>query len=178
MMIHEITEQVGKHKARKRIGRGRGSGVGKTSGKGHKGAQSRAGFKYRADYEGGQMSLVRRMPKRGFSNANFRNAFHVVNLKSLESRVDDGADVSLKTLVAMRIVRDDTLPLKILGEGDLTKKFNVTAAKFSAAAKQKIEAAGGTATEQPFRSKWIREPGPKKPKAGVKTTKKNQKSDS
>ena len=84
MMIHEITEKVGRHKARKRIGRGHGSGHGKTSGRGHKGAASRAGRSHRAGYEGGQMPRVRRMPKRGFSNAQFRRLFHVVNVKQLE----------------------------------------------------------------------------------------------
>ena len=174
MMIHEITEQVGKHKSRKRIGRGRGSGVGKTSGKGHKGAKSRAGYKYRADFEGGQMTLARRMPKRGFSNANFRNSYHVVNLKTLEDRLDNGANVTLESLAELRVVRDTEMPLKILGEGELTKKFNVTAAKFSAAARQKIEAAGGTATVEPFRTKWVRQPEMK----GKRAKGKGEKSDS
>ncbi len=155
MMIHEITKQVGKHRSRKRIGRGMGSGSGKTSGRGHKGAGSRAGYKRRPYFEGGQMSFVRRMPKRGFSNANFRRHYHIVNLKTLEARLDDGTDISVESLAAVGIVRDTKLPLKVLGEGELTKKFNITAEKFSSSARTKIEAAGGTVTEVP-RRKWIR----------------------
>ncbi len=91
MMIHEITEKVGRHRARKRIGRGRGSGHGKTSGRGHKGAASRAGWSRRAGYEGGQMPLIRRMPKRGFSSSQFRRLYAVVNVKSLERCCEKGA---------------------------------------------------------------------------------------
>ena len=156
MMIHEITEKAGRYKARKRIGRGTGSGRGRTSGRGHKGARSRAGYKRRAYFEGGQMSFIRRMPKRGFSNSRFRRLYHIVNLSTLESLVEDGADVNLQTLVAMGVVRDASLPLKVLGQGELTKKLNITAAKCSASAKAKIEAAGGTVTEI-ARRKWTRE---------------------
>ncbi len=91
MMIHDITSQVGKYKTRKRVGRGQGSGLGKTSGRGHKGAGSRSGWHRRPGFEGGQMSIIRRIPKRGFTNDAFRTDFHVVNLKVLESRLDDGA---------------------------------------------------------------------------------------
>ena len=147
MMIHEITEKVGRHKARKRIGRGEGSGYGGTSGRGHKGAGSRAGFKRRASYEGGQLPWFQRFPKRGFSNAAFRKRFHVVNLKVLEERFDADSTIDLATLAEKRIVRDTTLPLKVLGEGELTKKLQVTAKKFSASARKKIEKAGGTATD-------------------------------
>lgn len=160
MMIHEITAQVGKKKPRKRLGRGHGSGLGKTSGRGHKGAKSRAGWKRRAYFEGGQMSFVRRMPKRGFTNVQFRTVFHVVNLKVLDALMDDGADVNPETLAAAGIIRDAKLPLKVLGEGKLTKKFNVTATKFSKSARQKIEAAGGTVTETPI-VKWTRAMGKK-----------------
>jgi large subunit ribosomal protein L15 len=156
MMIHEITERVGRHKDRKRIGRGRGSGVGKTSGRGHKGAGQRAGFKRNPGFEGGQMSFARRIPKRGFTNAPFRNRFHVVNLKSLEKHFDDGAELDAAALVEAGIIRDAELPLKVLGEGELSKKFTVTAAKFSASAKRKIENAGGTVNEQ-ARTKWVRQ---------------------
>ena len=156
MMIHEITEKVGKYKARKRVGRGESSGTGKTSGRGHKGAGQRAGSTYRPYFEGGQMPLARRIPKRGFSNAAFRTHYHVVNLKTLEARLDDGADINLETLAAAKIIRDTKLPLKVLGEGDLTKKFNVTAAKFSASARSKIEAAGGSVTEV-VKKVWRRE---------------------
>ena len=147
MMIHDITEKVGRHKQRKRIGRGEGSGTGGTSGRGHKGAKSRAGYKRRASYEGGQRPFFQRFPKRGFSNARFRKLYHVVNLKVLEERCDAGATIDVAMLAEMRIVRDTNRPLKILGEGELTKKFEVKAAKFSGSARQKIESAGGTVTE-------------------------------
>ena len=160
MMIHEITEKAGRYKTRKRVG----SGCGKTSGRGHKGAGSRAGYKRRAYFEGGQMTFARRLPKRGFTNAPFKRLYHVVNLKTLESRFEDGATVDIDGLVELGVVRDKKLPLKILGEGDLTKKFEVTAAKFSASAKSKIEAAGGKVTEVP-KVKWTRADGPKKTKA-------------
>ncbi len=155
MMIHEITEKVGRHRARKRIGRGRGSGHGKTSGRGHKGAASRAGWSRRPGYEGGQMPLIRRMPKRGFTNVQFRRLFALVNVKTLERCCANGADVDARSLSERGAVRDAKLPLKILGEGELTKKLTVTAAKFSASAKAKIEAAGGTVVEVPLK-KWRR----------------------
>ncbi len=161
MMIHEITEKVGKYKARKRVGRGRSSGCGKTSGRGHKGAGSRAGFKRRAYFEGGQMPFARRIPKRGFSNAAFKRLYHVVNIKTLETLFEDGENIDIQALIRVGVVRDLKLPLKILGEGDLTKKFEVTAAKFSATAKAKIEAAGGKVTEV-RKVKWTRTPGPRK----------------
>ena len=147
MMIHEITEKVGRFKARKRVGRGEGSGNGKTAGRGHKGAKSRAGYSRRASYEGGQLPWFQRFPKRGFSNAAFKKHFHVINLKVIEERFDDGATIDLESLAAIRLIRDTQLPLKVLGEGELTKKFTVTAAKFSASARKKIEAAGGSCTE-------------------------------
>jgi len=156
MMIHEITEKVGKYKARKRVGRGESSGTGKTSGRGHKGAGQRAGNSYRPYFEGGQMPLARRIPKRGFSNAAFRTHYHVVNLKTIEARMDDGAEINVETLAAARLIRDTKLPLKVLGEGEVSKKFNVTAAKLSASAKAKIEAAGGTVTEV-VKKVWRRE---------------------
>ena len=147
MMIHEITKKVGRYKSRKRIGRGEGSGQGGTAGRGHKGAGSRAGFSRRASYEGGQLPWFQRYPKRGFSNADFRKNYHVVNLKVLEERFDAGTTIDVALLAANRVVRDTNLPLKVLGEGDLTKKFTINAAKFSASARKKIEEAGGTATD-------------------------------
>ena len=147
MMIHEITEQAGKNRKRKRIGRGQGSGWGKQAGRGHKGAGSRAGFSRRASYEGGQLPWFQRYPKRGFSNADFRKNYHVVNLKVLEERFESGDTIDVAVLATRRVVRDTNLPLKVLGEGELTKKFQITAAKFSASARKKIEEAGGTATD-------------------------------
>jgi large subunit ribosomal protein L15 len=147
MMIHDITEKVGSHKQRKRIGRGEGSGFGKTSGRGHKGAKSRSGYKRRPSYEGGQRPFFQRFPKRGFSNARFRKLYHVVNVKVLEELFDAGTEINCAVLAEKGVVRDTNLPLKVLGEGDLSKKFEIKAAKFSGSAREKIEAAGGTATE-------------------------------
>lgn len=155
MMIHDITSKVGKYKNRKRLGRGDGSGQGGTAGRGHKGAKSRAGFSYRPHYEGGQMPLFRRIPKRGFSNVQFATHYHIVNLKTLEACFEDGAEVTIDSLIEKRIVRDNSLPLKVLGEGDLTRKLNITAGRFSKSAKEKIEKAGGTAT-QIAKVKWTR----------------------
>ncbi len=155
MMIHEITGSVGRHKPRKRVGRGHSSGQGKTCGRGHKGAASRSGWKQRPGYEGGQMPLLRRMPKRGFTNTQFKNRYHVVNIKTLESYVADGAEVTAETLATVGVIRDTHLPLKVLGEGELTRKLSVTAAKFSASARAKIEAVGGT-THEVTRKKWTR----------------------
>ena len=155
MMIHDITSKVGRHTARKRIGRGHGSGHGKTSGRGHKGAGSRSGCSRRAYFEGGQMSWTRRIPKRGFTNAAFKKRYHVVNISLLEERVEDGADVTVEVLAHLGLVRDASLPLKVLGDGEITKKFNVTAAKLSRSAVAKIEAAGGSVTEVPLK-KWTR----------------------
>lgn len=156
MMIHEITKSAGKHLRRQRVGRGRGSGCGKTSGRGHKGAASRSGFTHRIGYEGGQMPLTRRMPKRGFSNTQFRKLFHVVNVRHLEQHCTDGQPVTAQSLAEAGVIRDASLPLKVLGDGDLTRKLDVTAARFSESARKKIEAAGGTATVSVPRKKWTR----------------------
>jgi len=156
MMIHEITEKAGKYKARKRIGRGHGSGSGKTSGRGHKGAQSRSGYSRRPAFEGGQMQYFRRIPKRGFTNADFKTVFHIVNLASLEARFEKGATVDASALVEAGLIRNFKNPVKILGQGDLSISLNIIADKFSASAVKKIEAAGGSVTviEQ---KKWVRE---------------------
>lgn len=148
MMIHDITAKVGQKKHKKRLGRGIGSGVGKTSGRGAKGAGARSGWSgsIRASREGGQMPLFRRIPKRGFSNFNFRTEYAVVNVKAIAARFEDGAEVNPDMLVKAGLLPDTKRPLKVLGEGDLKKKLNVTAAAFSAAAKEKIEKAGGTVT--------------------------------
>lgn len=156
MMIHDITNMAGKYKTRKRIGRGHGSGSGKTSGRGHKGAGSRAGHSHRPGFEGGQTPWSRRFPKRGFSNAEFRTEFHVVNVAQLDARFEDGDEVNVETLVAKRLIRSTNRPLKILGEGELTKKLAVTATKFSKSAIAKLEGAGGSVTEVPLQ-KWMRD---------------------
>jgi len=144
MLIHEITSQVGKYKARRRVGRGRGSGHGKTCGRGHKGAHSRAGSSSVCLYEGGQMPLFRRLPKRGFSNYKFETPYEIVNVSQLE-RFDDGSDVNVKQLLDSRLISNDKSKVKILGNGELTKRLNVSAHKFSKSAEQKIMGCGGTA---------------------------------
>src|SRR5215510_7502489 len=162
MMIHEITNKVAKYKPRKRLGRGESSGMGKTSGRGHKGAKSRSGWSLPPQYQGGQINFIQKMPKRGFSNAPFKKVFHIVNVKALEAVAKSGDEVNVQTLASAGIIRDANLPLKVLGEGELTKKLTVTANKFSASAKAKIEAAGGTVNEI-IKVKWTRPD--RKPKA-------------
>ena len=145
MMIHEVTEKAGRHKRRKRIGRGVGSGHGKTAGRGHKGYGSRAGNSNA--HEGGAIPMWKRFPKRGFSNSAFMQHFSIVNLKAIEARFNDGEEVTADTLAKLGLIRDAKLPVKVLGEGELTKKVTVTAAKFSKSASDKIAAAGGEARE-------------------------------
>jgi large subunit ribosomal protein L15 len=142
MLNHEITAVVGKHKARKRVGRGRGAGNGKTAGRGHKGANSRAGAKRLTLSEGGQMPLFRRLPKRGFSNVQFADRYEIVNVSQLE-RFEDGSDVGLEQLVSAGLIDKAKSKVKILGNGELTKKLSVTAHKFSKSAEEKIAGCGG-----------------------------------
>jgi len=144
MLSHEITAVAGKAKARRRIGRGRGTGHGKTCGRGHKGSLSRSGAMGKSLYEGGQMPLFRRLPKRGFSNYNFARRYEIVNVSQLE-RFDDGADIGTEQLTDAGLVAGGQRRVKILGSGELTKKLQVTAHKFSKTAEQKIVASGGTA---------------------------------
>jgi large subunit ribosomal protein L15 len=178
MMIHEITVKVGKKRPRKRVGRGESSGMGKTSGRGSKGAKSRSGWSLPPQYQGGQINFIQKMPKRGFTNAPFKKVFHIINVKDLDTMAQNGDDITVETLAAAGLVRDAKLPLKVLGEGDLTKKVTVTAAKFSASAKAKIEAAGGTATEV-VKVKWTRPKPAKKAKgnAGAPTASEPAKSE-
>ena len=144
MLNHEITSIAGKHKARKRIGRGNGSGYGKTAGRGHKGSGSRAGSSSVSLFEGGQMPLFRRIPKRGFSNYKFETRYEIVNVSQLE-RFDDGATVGAEQLVDAGLIANTTSKVKVLGDGELTKKLEITANKFSKNAEQKIVASGGKA---------------------------------
>lgn len=143
MQISDITKLAGRHKRRKRIGRGHGSGSGKTSGRGQNGGGSRAGWKQRGMAEGGQMPLFRRLPKRGFNNYNFQTLYSVVNVGSLEERFDADTEVTPELLVEAGLVRNLRLDIKVLGDGKLTKKLNVRATKFSKQAAEKIQAAGG-----------------------------------
>jgi large subunit ribosomal protein L15 len=143
MEIAEITRLAGRHKRRKRFGRGVGSGRGKTCGRGHKGGGSRAGWKQRGLAEGGQMPLFRRIPKRGFNNYNFRTTYSVVNVGDLEERFEAGAQVTPQALVEAGLVRNLKRGVKILGDGALSKKLAVEASRFSKQAEEKIKAAGG-----------------------------------
>ena len=142
MRLQEILSAAGKYKSRKRLGRGTGSGLGKTSGRGHKGAGSRSGASALIGYEGGQNPVLARVPKRGFNNKNFRTEYQIVNVGSLE-RFDDGAEVGPAELAAARLIDDAAKPVKILGGGELKRKLAVSAAKFSASAARKIAEAGG-----------------------------------
>ena len=145
MLSHEITSVVGKHKTRKRVGRGRGTGVGKTCGRGHKGSRSRAGAMLLSLYEGGQMPLFRRIPKRGFNNKQFARRFEIVNVSALE-RFEDGSQVGVEQLSEAGLVLGAQSRVKILGDGELTKRLQVAAHKFSKTAEEKIVGCGGTAT--------------------------------
>ena len=141
MKLHELSPAEGSAKAAFRKGRGPGSGNGKTAGKGHKGQNARSGGGVRPGFEGGQLPLYRKLPKRGFNN-KFAKVYAVVNVSALNV-FEDGAVVDLDALLAKKIVRKANDGLKILGNGELTRKLTVKAAVFSASAKEKIEAAGG-----------------------------------
>jgi large subunit ribosomal protein L15 len=143
MLSHEITAKAGKNKAKKRVGRGRGTGHGKTAGRGHKGYHSRAGSTRVSVAEGGQMPLFRRLPKRGFNNANFATRYDIVNVQQLE-RFEDGAEVGIEQLADAGLVSSTKHRVKILGNGELTKKLTVVAHKFSKSAEEKITGCGGT----------------------------------
>ena len=141
MKLNELRATPGAMQDAKRIGRGHGSGNGKTAGKGHKGQKARSGAP-RPGFEGGQMPLYRRIPKRGFTNRN-RLEIVAINVSALE-RFDAGSEVSVETLIESGIVKNPKDGVKILGNGELTKKLTVKANAFSASAKEKIEAVGGT----------------------------------
>ena len=143
MKLHELKPAFGSTMAPKRLGRGVGSGLGKTSGKGHKGAKARSGGGKRPGFEGGQMPLVRRLPKRCFYN-RFRIEYVAINVDRLEV-FEDGATVTPVELIEMGIIKKIGDGIKIMGNGELTKKLTVQASKFTATAKEKIEAAGGKA---------------------------------
>ena len=143
MKLHELAPAAGSTTAAKRLGRGVGSGLGKTSGKGHKGAKARSGGGKRPGFEGGQMPLYRRIPKKGFTNI-FGTEYAEVNVGQLEV-FNDGVVVNAELLKAAGIVKKTMDGVKILGNGELTKKLTVEAAKFTESAKQKIEAVGGKA---------------------------------
>ncbi|AZV40879.1 MULTISPECIES: 50S ribosomal protein L15 [Peribacillus] len=143
MKLHELKPAEGARKERKRKGRGIGSGNGKTAGKGHKGQNARSGGGVRLGFEGGQTPLFRRLPKRGFTNIN-RKDYAIVNLDTL-NRFEDGTEVTPALLIETGIVSKEKAGIKILAKGNIEKKLTVKANKFSSAAKEAIEAAGGTA---------------------------------
>ena len=143
MKLHELHPADGATTAAKRLGRGIGSGLGKTSGKGHKGAKARSGGGKGPGFEGGQMKMTMRLPKRGFTN-NFRTEYAAINVDRLEI-FEDGQEVTPVTLIEAGIIKNVPDGIKIMGGGELTKKLTVRASKFTATAKEKIEAAGGKA---------------------------------
>jgi len=143
MKLHELSPAPGSVREVKRIGRGHGSGPGKTAGKGHKGQKARAGRGMRPGFEGGQMPLQRRIPKRGFNNI-FATNYAIINIAAL-NKFEDGAVVDTQALKDMGLIKDSKDGVKVLGNGELTKKLTVKVAAYSESAKAKIEAAGGKA---------------------------------
>ena len=144
MRLHDIKPRPGAKHRRKRLGNGESSGLGKTCGRGHKGQKSRSGGGPRSTFEGGQMPLYRRLPKRGFNNARFKKIYAVVNVGLLEESFEDGAQINEQSLRDHGIVKGKYDGIKILGDGDISKKFNISANKVSHTAKDKIEKAGGS----------------------------------
>lgn len=156
MDLKKVLEKGKSYKARKRIGRGVGSGSGKTSGRGHKGWGARSGSSRRPGYEGGQMPIYRRVPKRGFTNARFRTEYTIVNVGRL-SPFEDGATVDLDAILERGLASMNTRLLKVLGNGEVSAKLNVRAQKFSTSAREKIEAAGGSVVQLDKRGNEIAE---------------------
>lgn len=144
MKLNELKYNEGSKKDIKRLGRGSSSGTGKTSGKGHKGQNARSGGGVRPGFEGGQLPLYRRLPKRGFSNAMFKKTYAVINVSDL-NMFEDGTLVTPELLFEMGIIKKQLSGIKVLGNGEITKKLTVRAHKFSSIAKEKIETAGGKA---------------------------------
>lgn len=144
MKLHELSPAEGSKKAVKRIGRGPASGQGKTAGKGHKGQKARAGRGMRPGFEGGQMPLQRRLPKRGFNNI-FAKEIAIVNVAALDKKFEDGATVDIAALKATGLIKKELDGVKVLGNGEISKKLTVQVNAFSDSAKAKIEAAGGKA---------------------------------
>ena len=142
MKLHELKPAEGSTAPAWRKGRGPGSGNGKTAGKGHKGQNARSGGGVRLGFEGGQLPLYRKLPKRGFKN-HFATNYAIINVCDLDKRFNDGDTVNLETLMAAGLIKKSLDGLKVLGNGEITKKLTVEAAIFSASAKEKIEAVGG-----------------------------------
>ncbi|MEI6337452.1 MAG: 50S ribosomal protein L15 [Verrucomicrobiota bacterium] len=146
MRLHDLKPNPGAKHRRKRLGCGESSGHGKTSGKGHKGQKARSGGSIRPGFEGGQMPLIRRLPKRGFNNVNFKTAYGIVNLDDLEKRFDDGVAINEKLLRGAGVIRGTLDGVKVLGRGEVKKKFHLEVDSISTSAREKIEKAGGTIT--------------------------------
>lgn len=145
MKLQDLSPVPGSRKKKKRLGQGLASGHGKTAGKGHKGQKARAGASIGANFEGGQMPLARRIPKRGFSNYRFATKYEIVNVAELEDRFEAGSEVTAVALCELRLISSADKPVKILGVGELSKALSVRVNAFSASAVKKIEAAGGKA---------------------------------
>lgn len=145
MKLHEIPQTTGGRKRKKRVGSGMGSGLGKTCGRGIKGSKARSGYSVRPGFEGGQMPLYRKLPHRGFNNKNFRQNYLIVNVSTLDKL--SNAEVDRDLLVKVGAIARDPLPLKVLGNGEISRAVTVTADRFSASARAKIEAAGGKVIE-------------------------------
>ncbi|MEZ5979826.1 MAG: 50S ribosomal protein L15 [Planctomycetota bacterium] len=158
MDIKTVTQKGTKYETRMRVGRGPGSGNGKTSGRGHKGWGQRSGASRRPGYEGGQMPIYRRVPKRGFTNARFRTDYTVINVSALDV-FDDGATVDLAAVLERGLASSNTPLFKVLGNGNLTKKLTVRAQKFSKSAADKITAAGGSVVVLDARGREAEESG-------------------
>ena len=144
MKLHELMQNAGAKQTRKRVGRGMGSGLGKTSGKGEKGQKARSGVSIPATFEGGQLPLYRRLPKRGFSNAQFKIKYATINVSDL-NKFEDGTEVTPALLRETGLLKNQLDGVKVLGNGTLEKKLTVRAHRFSSSAVTKIESAGGTA---------------------------------
>lgn len=146
MRLHDLKNVPGARRRRKRVGCGESSGHGKTSGRGNKGQKARSGGAIRPGFEGGQMPLYRRLPKKGFSNAQFRDNILTVNVSDLDAKFEDGAVVNQDSLRACGLIRGRCDGVKVLGDGELKRKLTIQVDKISAAAKEKVEKAGGTVT--------------------------------
>lgn len=155
MNINDVHRGINKNKKRKRVGRGIGSGHGKTCGRGHKGQRSRAGYSVHPTFEGGQMPLVRRIPKRGFNN-RWAQSVAIVNVGQLDQCFDEGAEVTPETLKEQNLAKGRYDVLKVLGDGQLTKKLNVSAHRFSKSAQDKIKQAGGQAIVLPGKAPVVK----------------------
>lgn len=148
MNLNDVHRGIQKNRNRKRIGRGPGSGQGKTAGRGHKGHKSRSGYSRKPNFQGGAMPMFRRVPKRGFNN-RFAATVFAVNLGQIQAAFDDGAEVTIEALAAKDLAKGTFDEVKILGDGDLTKKLTIAAHRFSKSAEEKITAAGGTVVKLP-----------------------------